>query len=215
MKENEKDTKHHGRIKSIGGIIGLFLAVSVLLVLGLVGLRALGAYLIVPSDAQSSNVIIVLSGGDEARMRTALQLYNEKYASMIILTETGDVVEGYEHLHSFDMRIQLLANGVPSGNILLTDGVASSTMDEARLVKNLMLIQQMKSGIIVTDPYHTRRAFEIFQKEFKDTDIHLSIQSTYGSWYNANTWFFHIDGWRFTLLEYAKMLAEKFDIKVG
>lgn len=214
MKENKKDTKHYGCTKSIGGIMGLLVAIPVLLVLGIMGLRALGAYLILSSNAQASNAIIVLSGGDETRMRTALQLYNDKYASMIILTETGDVAEGYGYLHSFDMRIQLLANGVPAGNILLTDGVVSNTKDEARLVKNLMLSQQMKSGIIVTDPYHMRRAFDIFQKEFKDTDIHLYIQAAYGSWYNPRTWFFHIDGWRFTVLEYVKMLAEKLNLKI-
>jgi len=214
MKESKKDTKPRSCLKPIGGITGLLVAASFLIILGLLGLRALGAYLIVSSDVQASDSIIVLSGGDETRMRTALQIYNENYARIIILTETGDVVEGYEHLNSFDLRIQLLTNGVPSGNILLTDEVVSSTKDEARVVKNLMLSQQMKSGIIVTDPFHTRRAFYIFKQEFKDTDIHLSIQPTYDSWYNARTWFLKISGWRFTFLEYAKLLAEQFNIKV-
>ena len=212
MKEKKINSKPHGCIKSIGGFAGLLVIAFTLLILGLFGLRAAGSYLIVSTEVQASDCIIVLSGGEDTRMRTALQLYDENFARMIILTETGEVVEGYDHLHSFDMRIQLLTNGVPSGNILLTDDVVNNTKDEARAVKNLMLSRQMWSGIIVTDPYHTRRAYKIFMEEFKDTGIRLSIQPTFNSWYSARTWFFQIEGWQLTFLEYAKILSEKLNI---
>jgi uncharacterized SAM-binding protein YcdF (DUF218 family) len=182
--------------------------------LGYMGLRGLGAYLIISSDLQAANAIIVLSGGDESRMSEALQLYNENFAKKIILTETGQTVEGFSQLHSFDMRIVLLSNGVPSGNIFITDRLVSSTHDEALAVKNLMINQQMKSAIIVTDPYHTRRALNIFQENFNDTDIRLSIQPVPNSWYNSRTWFLKLDGWKFTMLEYIKLVADKLHIVV-
>ncbi len=196
------------------GFPGLFFLLIIVLVLGFVGLRALGAYLIVSSDLQAANAIVVLSGGDESRMNEALQLYNENYARMIILTETGQTAEGYSELHSFDMRIVLLSNGVPSGNMLITDHVVSSTRDEALAVKAIMISQQMKSAIIVTDPYHTRRALNIFKEIIKDTDIQLSIRPVHNSWYNSRTWFLKFDGWKYTILEYLKLLADKFNIIV-
>ena len=202
------------RLYSKIGFLGSFTLLIFALILGYFGLRAAGAYLIISSDLQAANAIIVLSGGDESRMSEALRLYNENYAKMIILTETGQTTEGYSQLHSFDMRIVLLSNGVPSGNILVTNRLVSSTRDEALSVKNLMINQQMKSAIIVTDPYHTRRAYNIFNEIFANTNIRLSIQSVHNSWYNSRTWFLKIDGWKFTILEYLKLLADKLHIVV-
>ena len=202
------------RLYSKIGFLGSFTLLIIALILGYFGLRAAGAYLIISSDLQAANAIIVLSGGDESRMSEALRLYNENYAKMIILTETGQTTEGYSQLHSFDVRIVLLSNGVPSGNILVTNRSASSTRDEALSVKNLMINQQMKSAIIVTDPYHTRRAYNIFNEIFANTNIRLSIQSVHNSWYNSRTWFLKINGWKFTILEYLKLLADKLHIVV-
>ena len=202
------------RLYSKIGFLGSFTLLIIALILGYFGLRAAGAYLIISSDLQAANAIIVLSGGDESRMSEALRLYNENYAKMIILTETGQTTEGYSQLHSFDVRIVLLSNGVPSGNILVTNRSVSSTRDEALSVKNLMINQQMKSAIIVTDPFHTRRAYNIFNEFFANTDIKLSIQSVHNSWYNSRTWFLKIDGWKFTILEYLKLLADELHIVV-
>lgn len=172
-------------------------------------LRAIGSYLIVSSELEYANAIVVLSGGDESRMQEALELYNDKYSPLIILTETGDVVEGYDYLHSFDMRIELLNNGIPSGNILLTDQKATSTQEEAEAVKRLLTSRQLTSCIVVTDPYHTRRAYLIFRDAFKDTGIKVMIHPTSPHWFNADTWFLKLSGWRFVLLEYIKLFTYK------
>ena len=210
MKITEKKTRANlfQRLYSKIGFLGSISILIIAAILGYFGLRAIGAYLIIASDLQAANAIVVLSGGDESRMSEALRLYNENYAKMIILTETGQTIEGYSQLYSFDMRIVLLSNGVPSGNILITDRLVSSTRDEALEVKNLMINQQMKSAIIVTDPYHTRRAFDIFKEIFNNTDIRLSIQPVHNSWYNSRTWFLKIDGWKFTISCFTSISAE-------
>ncbi len=194
-------------------IIALVLVFTLPFVLYYV-LRAAGAYLIVASNLEASNAIVVLSGGEETRMTEALRLYNEEYANKIILTETGQKLEGYKQLYSFDMRIVLLSNGVPSGNILVTEKVVSNTRDEALAVKKLMSSQQMVSAIIVTDPYHTRRAYGIFLDVFQDSGIKLMIHPTSNSWYYSRTWFLKAEGWRFTVLEYLKLIADKLNISV-
>ena len=214
MKKNKQKSGKNiiERFYSRVGVLGSIILLIIVIATGYFGLRGMGAYLIISSELQPANAIIILSGGDESRMKEALQLYNENYAKMIILTETGQTTEGYTQLYSFDMRIVLLSHGIPSGNIIITDRRVSSTRDEALAVKNLMISQQMKSAIIVTDPYHTRRALNIFKEYFADTDIRLSIQPVQNSWYNSRTWFMKIDGWKFTLLEYIKLLADKFHI---
>ncbi|MHB8807044.1 MAG: YdcF family protein [Anaerolineaceae bacterium] len=186
-----------------------FIILLVILFFCLFLFRAMGSFLVVSSELEYANAIVVLSGGDESRMQEALELYNQNYSNLIILTETGDVVEGYDYLHSFDMRIELLNNGVPSGNILMTDQVATSTEEEAEAVKRLLTNRQLISCIVVTDPYHTRRAYTIFKDTFADTGIKVMIHPTSPHWFNANTWFLKIKGWHFVVLEYIKYLSYK------
>jgi len=171
------------------------------------GLRAAAAYLIVADELVPAKAIVVLSGGTEPRMREALRLYEEGYGSIIILTETGGTLGDSEQLYSFDMRIQLMNNGVPSGNIIITDMQVSSTIDEARAVRETLTNQQFPSAIIVTDPYHTRRTRMVFREAFADSPIDIYIRPAGSSWYNSRTWFLSIRGWQFTSLEYIKLIG--------
>ena len=184
--------------------------VAILLLVGLLILPFLGSYLIVSGEVEYSNTIVVLSGGDESRIQEAINLYNEGYSSLIILTETGEVVEGFEHLNSFDKRIELLNNGIPSGNIILTDIEATSTEDEADAVKQVLNNRQLLSCIVVTDPYHTRRTYEIFEDTFVNSEVKIIIRPTQEHWFSPNIWFLSLRGWKFTFLEYLKLIYYQF-----
>ena len=177
--------------------------------LGYLTLRAAGAYLIIADDLTPVDAIIIMGGGGEGRMNEALELYSEKYARIIILTETGERIEDFDYLQSFDLRIQLLNNGVPSGNILITESEVTSTLEEAHAVKQLLERRQLSTAIIVTDPFHTKRTSIIFRDVFSGQDIKLYFRPVTPSWYTSRTWFLTADGWKFTILEYVKLLAYK------
>ena len=187
----------------VGGLTGLIFFFSALYV----GLRAAAAYLIVADELVPVKAIVVLSGGTEPRMREALRLYEEGYGSIIILTETGGTLGDSEQLYSFDVRIQPMSNGVPSGNIIITEMQVSSTIDEARAVRETLTNQQFPSAIIVTDPYHTRRTRMVFREAFADSPIEIYIRPAGSSWYNSRTWFLSAQGWQFTTLEYIKLIG--------
>lgn len=204
-KRNRSSRSGCSRIFTRG--IGLLLLILALMGVGYLFLRGAGAFLIVADELLPAKAIVVLSGGNETRMKEALQLYNEDYGDVIILTETGEEIEDFEVLHSLDMRIQLMNNGVPSGNILITSIEVSSTVDEAEAVKDLMSRRQIASAIIVTDPYHTRRTRMVFQDVFQESGIEISVRPVRGSWFNSRTWFLSARGWQFTLLEYLKLIG--------
>ena len=208
----KKGTCLGGCMKIVGGGIGLIVLLLILAAGLYFLLRGAGAYLIYMDDLESADVIVVLSGGTESRMSEALDLYNEDYADIIVLTETGEQAEGLDYLNSFDMRIQLLNNGVPGGNIIITDLTVNTTLDEAVAVRDLMLNRQYKSAIVVTDPYHTRRAKLIFNQVFADEDIKIMVKPVRSSWFNSRVWFTTLKGWQFTLLEYVKLISMKFGI---
>ena len=196
----------------LGGGIGLLLLIVVLVAGAYLLLRGAGAYLIYADDLEPADVIVVLSGGTDTRMNEALSLYKEDYSKIIVLTETGEQTEGYEYLNSFDMRIQLMNNGVPSGNIMITDLSVNTTVDEAVAVRDLMQNRQYNSAIVVTDPYHTRRTKLIFNQVFDGTDTRIIVRPVRSSWFNSRTWFTSLRGWQFALLEYAKLVSMKFGI---
>ena len=213
MSEKEKKNSCMGGcLRIVGSGIGLLLLIVTLVAGAYILLRAAGAYLIYADELQPADVIVVLSGGTDSRMNEALRLYKEDYAKIIVLTETGEQTEGYEYLNSFDMRIQLINNGIPSGNIMITDLTVNTTVDEAVAIRDLMQNRQFRSAIVVTDPYHTRRSKLIFNQVFDETGIDVVMHPVRSSWYNSRTWFTSVKGWQFTLLEYAKLISMKFGI---
>ncbi len=201
-----------GCLRIVGSGIGLLLLIVALVAGAYILLRAAGAYLIYADELQPADVIVVLSGGTDSRMNEALSLYKEDYAKIIVLTETGEQTEGYEYLNSFDMRIQLINNGIPSGNIMITDLTVNTTVDEAVAIRDLMRNRQFRSAIVVTDPYHTRRSKLVFNQVFDETGIDVIMHPVRSSWYNSRTWFTSVKGWQFTLLEYAKLISMKFGV---
>lgn len=201
-----------GCMRIIGGGIGLLLVLIVLAFGAFILLRTAGSYLVYSDELEYANAIVVLSGGTESRMTEALNLYKENYSDIIVLTETGEPTEGYEYLNSFDMRIQLINNGVPDGSILITDLTVNTTLDEAVAVRDLMKNRQYQSAIIVTDPYHTRRAAIIFNQVMADESIKIMIHPVQSSWYSPRNWFLSLKGWQFTLLEYSKLISMRLGV---
>jgi uncharacterized SAM-binding protein YcdF (DUF218 family) len=210
--EEKNKTSQGGCLKTLGTGFGLMVVILVAVLGGFILLRAAGAYLVYSDELEPASAIVVLSGGTETRMNEALQLYKEGYGKVIILTETGQQTEGYDYLNSFDMRIQLMNNGVPNGNIIITDLSVNTTVDEAVAVRDLLKNRQYNSAIVVTDPYHTRRAAKIFHEMFGDSGIKIIIRPVRTSWFNPQTWFLSRTGWKFTVTEYLKLVSMKFGI---
>jgi len=213
--EEKKKSGCGGCLRTITSGIGLLLLLVFLVMGAYVLLRAAGAYLIYADELALADVIVVLSGGTESRMNEALDLYKEDYSDVFVLTETGEQIEGIEqieYLNSFDMRIQLMNNGVPAGNIIITDLSVNTTVDEAVAVRDMMLNRQYQSAIVVTDPYHTRRTAIIFNQIFADTGIEIIIRPVRSSWFNSRTWFTSGEGWQFTITEYLKLISMKFGV---
>lgn len=211
--KNKNSSFSGGCVKFFSRGLGLLILLALLATSAYVLLRGAGAYLIIADKLKPANAIVILSGGVESRMDEALSLYKDGYGKVIVLTETGQQLENFETLHSTDIRIQLLNNGVPGGNILITENEVNSTADEAHAVQVLLTNQQFTSAIIVTDPYHMRRTAVVFRDIFGDNPIKLIFRPVRSSWYNSRTWFLSLDGWRFTGTEYLKLVGYYLGIK--
>lgn len=153
----------------------------------------LGNYLIVYDTLEPADGVVVLAG-ERPRSVYAEQLIANRYANWLITTRQF-------------MYHDAIAEGVAESRILLVaePEAVTSTYDEALQVRKLAQERKMQSLIVVTSPYHTRRAQLIFADVFADSSITFAMQPVRQHWYSADTWWQSIKGIQRTGSEYLKL----------
>lgn len=171
-----------------------------LIILSLVGiyflLWALGAFLVESDPLRQVDALVVLSGNNE-RIAQAAQLKKAGFASWVILTQAGET--------SPDLGARKL--DVPGEMLLIAPGQVTSTYEEALTVRQLMAQRNLKTCIVITDPYHTQRARLIFRQVLGEADITVWVYPVQEHWYRSTTWWQSWDGIQVTVQEYIKLLA--------
>lgn len=201
-----KAVGRRGCLFTAGGLAALAVCIPFAVVLAYLGLRLAGAYLIVTSDPQKSDAIVLLSGGSPQRTAEAVNLYLERYAQIVVITDTNETMADGSPVTQFQ-RMELILQGVSPNEVMVTERTVNSTRDEAKAVRALMRIHALKSCIVVTDPFHSRRTQLIFQDVFQDTGLGFQVVSARNHWYKSSTWFLSLAGWSNTLSEYVKLLV--------
>lgn len=182
------------------------LAALAALILVYLLLYGAGAFLIVSDPLKQADAVVPLGGGSAERVIEAVKIIQQYPRAMLILTEPGEVEPGEGSGSTFYWQVAV-ENGLSPHSILVTEGVQGSTRDEAVAVLHLMQAQQMKSVIVVTEPYHTRRARNIFRDVFKGSGLTVRVHSVSNHWYRPDTWFLSAEGWQMTLNEYIKLIG--------
>lgn len=120
-----------------------------------------GEYLQRKDELKKADVIVVFSGGDGTeRLDYGIKLYRQKYAPVLVLSGSGTTAIPW----AVRMKQEALQRGVPEQAILIEKN-SMSTYENA--VNTLALIQKKnwKTGILVTSPYHMRRALWVLHKQ--------------------------------------------------
>jgi uncharacterized SAM-binding protein YcdF (DUF218 family) len=193
------------------------IALSLIAFVGIIGfyffLRVIGAYLIVADDLEQMDAVVVLSGGGLSRREEGTKLFKEKYAKTFVLTETGETVSDLGVNYSTVLKQEAIQMGIPDDAILITQEHANNTLEEAIAVKKLLENSELISAVVITDPFHTRRARMIFQDVFQDTGIDIKVRPVIGSWYRSDTWFASNRGWEATIQEYLRIIGYKLGLQ--
>ncbi|MBV9211758.1 MAG: YdcF family protein, partial [Acidobacteria bacterium] len=103
---------------------------------------------------------------------------------------------------------ELEASGVPAAKIEILPQVVTSTYEEATLLREYVAAQHLRSVLIVTSAYHTRRALWTLRRAFAGSGIELGIESPPAGWQTPApaTWWLHARGWQLVAGEYVKLL---------
>lgn len=187
----------------------------VTLVAGTLIARVAAEGLIVRSDLAHADALVVLGGSSTYLERThhAAQLFNEGRAPKIILTndnlKSGWSAEEERNPLFVERAAQELKRlGVPSEKIEVVPGPVVSTHDEAVRLRQYALERGLRSILVVTSAYQSRRALWTFRRVFQGSNIVVGLDPVAPGEQapTSATWWRHRLGWELVPGEYGKMI---------
>lgn len=171
--------------------------------------------LIVHEDVAQSDAIVVLGGSSTFVERTqfAAEIFKERHASNILLTNDGQQggwSDADKRNPLFVERAvrELVASGVSADKIDALPQIVTSTYEEAVLLRQYAEIHGLRSILIVTSAYHSRRALWSLRTVFEGSGIEIGITSPPTGLQTPPpaTWWLHVTGWQLVGGEYVKLL---------
>ena len=186
----------------IAGFVTGIAATCVFLVLLLV---VIGHVLDLEDPLAPADVIVALSGDTGARAETAVDLWKRRYAPVIIFA--GASVDPNSVASGELMKRIAIADGVPESAILV-EPASNTTQENARLVADLMTARGFTTAILVTSPYHQRRAADLFAREFPAAHLTFTNYPARDPGWDPNTWWLREPSRTLTVVELAKLSVE-------
>lgn len=188
----------------------LFVVFSVLIIWSLIA-PLLAGRLIVEKKLARADAILVLSGSAVYRERTAkaADLYRRGVSKKIFLTDDGGQAgwSAAEQKNPSFVELSekdLIRQGVAPEDIEILDEKVFGTIDEARLLRRTAAERNLRSVLIVTSVYHSRRALWTFEKVLAETEIGIETAAPGAQTPNIFFWWLSPPGWSAVGGEYAK-----------
>jgi uncharacterized SAM-binding protein YcdF (DUF218 family) len=170
--------------------------------------------LIVRDSPVHADAVLVLSGAPVyfERVAYAGRLFADGRADTVLLTNDGvkgswSMTLGRNPLYYERATLRLTQAGVPPSSIEILQGPITSTHDEAVLVREYVSAHPIKSLIIITSQYHTRRALWTVRQVFKGTPVEIGIEPADPGQNTPPpaTWWLHATGWHTVPVEWVKL----------
>ncbi|HHW37908.1 MAG TPA: YdcF family protein [Bacillales bacterium] len=160
-----------------------------------------GEFLVINEKPIKSDVIIMLSGGGIERLEKSVELYQQKYAPFLIISNGSED----------NLALAAQTIGVECESLIL-ENRAKSTRDNAFYTKELMEKYQFDSAIVVSSDYHMRRVKSNFAHAFRGSGIRLTYASASSPGYDPERWWSTKTDRRITVIEYIKLVGNFFGI---
>jgi len=183
-----------------GVLVGILLSVGT----GLTAFLLLGSWLAVEDPLEKVDAIVAISGDTGARADTAITLWKAGWAPIIVFS--GAAIDPDSVSSAEIMRREALRQGVPE-NAVLVEGASTTTEENAAEVARLMAGLKLHSAILVTSPYHQRRAAYEFHRAFDPRGLVFRNHPASDPEWNAFLWWRQEPVRSRTLLELVKLGA--------
>lgn len=169
--------------------------------------------LIVERPLERADTILVLAGSSVYIERTdrAAEIYKTGVAPKILLTDDGtrggwSQTEQRNPPFVESARKNLISQGVPAESIETIKPNGSGTIYEAQIFRETARRENLKTVLLVTSAYHTRRALRTFERELRNENIEFGIAfAPAGRQTPApDFWWLAPQGWNTVAGEYVK-----------
>lgn len=170
-------------------------------------LPAVGEFLVVSDPLQKADALVILSGDENERVAAGAQLFQQGYADRFVLTDMRLDIPSSQGVYAANVTRKAVAQGVPVDRILIVPGQMASTDEEVVQIKEFTISQGFHSIIVVTSPYHTRRADWLLHEAFRGSDVSLIVRPALNRVYRAAFWWQNPQDRQETFTEYIKILG--------
>lgn len=181
-------------------------------------LKAYADWFYVENASPGADAILMLSGGDETRFTHSIALMEAGYAPRVLFTHSRIPKRKYSRFfkHREEVVLDICAfEGMDCCIIPSSKGGATSTFDEAYDLAAYCSEQGLDHIIIVTEQFHTRRAYYAFRKVFDllGLDVKLEISGAPNEHFQSHNWWKKESGLTNYFLEPLKLLVYAFNAK--
>jgi len=172
-------------------------------------------FLIVRAEPSRADVVVVLSGSPvyDERIRHGIGMLRQGRAPSIVLTNDG--LRGrwsrrrQANLTSTERaKDAVLDAGIPLQRLITLPQRVNSTYDEAVAIRGFAKKTGLTKILVVTSPYHSRRALWVFRRVLEPAGVQVGIDSPPPGEQSPSpgTWWLSRTGWRSVALEYVKLV---------
>ena len=165
-----------------------------------------GVLLVDAEPPAPADAVIVLAGNAPDRLPWAESLRAAGYAKLVVVSDEPLHTHGLETTWLALHRAGVSAPDLPdSALVVLDDPPPESTIDEARRDAELLQSRGVHSALLVTDAFHSRRAWLLFRAAFAHRGLTVKSVPAYDSLDLAHWWSHPLTARRVTE-EWAKLL---------
>ena len=186
-----------------GGLRTALAALLGLLALGVLAVLGVGFLLDTPQPPPSrADAIIVISGDEQmARFREGVNLYKQGLGRYLVFSGAArdNGTSNADVMH--DLALQA---GVPR-QAIMEDSLGEDTWGNAVYTRQVLEQHGLQSAILVTSPYHVRRAKVTFDAAYAGSGISLVVHSAPDSEWRKLSWWRDAETRRLTFSELQKL----------
>lgn len=178
-----------------------------------------GRWLVSPearASAGEADVIFVLSGSDADRFLEGYELWREKRAPLILLSQ-GFPDAGTRELEQRGLRMPTRTDvarhvlveqlGVPAPSVEILAQKVDSTAAEAVAIRAVAVARGWRRVIVVTSLPHTRRTRFAMARALEGTGIEIQVRGSRYDDFEPSRWWSDRGSVRWILMELPKLVA--------
>ena len=167
-------------------LVGACITLAALAIIAASIFFGIGYYLSPQSPLSRADAIVAVSGGDTtARTQMAVELYKGGWSNTLIFSGAAADTSGPSNARA--MADEAMAEGVPPNAIQL-DETSDNTVQNANDVANIISSDHFHSIILVTSPYHQRRAYIEFRRALGSNFTIINHSAYDPGWRRSDWW---------------------------